>query len=151
MPQSLLLFPVTLLSTFPHRIQAHGLLQRHPSSKSQRCHGPGLSSKRLKIFNALIHLSCNFPVKAHHKGTLQLKLAILIHLQDQDRAANNSQWQVITSPFFIPLINFFWIVWWIFARIDFLNPNFVWKWRLQTITVVSANLLYHRLTSKKTF
>ena len=46
------------------------------------------------------------------------------------------------STFFNCLVKFCW-------NIHFLTSNIVWKWSLQTITVVSVHQLYHILTSKK--
>ena len=36
----------------------------------------------IKILDVPIHLSCHFSLRIHHKRTLQLKLGILIYLQD---------------------------------------------------------------------
>ena len=71
-----------LSNTFLYRIHAHSLLHAQHSWYSRNCHRPSLLSKRLSIFGAPIHLSSHFSVKAHHKGTLQPKLCILINLQD---------------------------------------------------------------------
>ena len=82
-PPPLLVFFITLLSTFPYKIQAHNLLERQPLLQSQRCNRPGLLPKRLKIIDVPIQLICHFSVWTKHKGTLELKLEILIYMQDQ--------------------------------------------------------------------
>ena len=51
-PPPLSVFLVTLLSTFPHRIQALGLLQTHSPLQSQTCNRPSLALKGLAIIDA---------------------------------------------------------------------------------------------------
>ena len=82
-PPSLSVFPITLLSTFLHKIQAHYLLQRQPSLQSRRCNRPTLLPKRLKIINVPVHLSCHFSVWTKRNSILEQKLEILIYMQDQ--------------------------------------------------------------------
>ena len=82
-PLSLSVFFITLLSTFPHKIQTHNLLQRQPPLQSRRCNRPTLLPKRLKITGFPIQLSCHFSVWTKHKSTLEPKLEILIYMQDQ--------------------------------------------------------------------
>ena len=50
-------FPVTLLSTFPYRIQANRLLQTQPSLHSRICNRPKLPPKKLQILDVLTHRS----------------------------------------------------------------------------------------------
>ena len=88
--QPLLVFPITLLSTFPRNIQAHNLLQRQPHLQSRRCNRPGLLPKRLKIIDVPIRLSCHFSVWAKHKGILEPKLEILIYMQNQYLSATSN-------------------------------------------------------------
>ena len=63
--------------------------------QSRRCNRPSLLPKRLKIIDVLIHLSCLFSAWTKHKGTLEPKLEILIHMQDQYLSATSN---VILSP-----------------------------------------------------
>ena len=77
-PLPLLVFPMTLLSTFLYKIQAHYLLHRQPPLQSQRCDRFRLLPKRLKTIDVPVRLSCHFPVWTKHKGTLEPKLDILI-------------------------------------------------------------------------
>ena len=79
----LLISPITLLSAFPHKIQAHNPLQRQPLFQSRRCNRSSLLPKRLKIIDVPFHLSCHFSVWTKCKSTLELKLGILIYMQDQ--------------------------------------------------------------------
>ena len=88
-PLPLSVFFITLLSTFPHKIQAHNLLQRQPPLQSRRCNRPSLLPKRLKIIDVPIQLSCHFSVWTKHKGTLEPKLVILIYMQEQYLSAVN--------------------------------------------------------------
>ena len=75
-------FPITLLSTFFHKIQAHYLLQRQPPLQSRRCNRPRLLPKRLKIIDVPVHLSCYFSVwTKHNKSILEPKPEI--YMQDQ--------------------------------------------------------------------
>ena len=83
MPLPLLVFPVILLSTFPHRIKAYSLLQTYPTLQSRTCNSPILPPKGLKILDLSIHLRRHFSIRRHHKCALQTKLRILIYLQDQ--------------------------------------------------------------------
>ena len=87
---ALSVFPITLLSTFPHKIQAHNLLQRQAPLQSRRCNRPSLLPKRLKTIDVPIHLSCHFSVWTKHKGTLEPKLEILIYMQDQYLSATSN-------------------------------------------------------------
>ena len=89
-PPPLSVFPITLLSTFLHKIQAHYLLQRQPPLQSRRCNRPRLLPKRLKIIDVPVHLSCHFSVWTKHKGTLEPKLEILIYMQDQYLSATSN-------------------------------------------------------------
>ena len=50
-------FPVTLLSTFPYRIQANSLLQTQPSLHSRICNRPKLPPKKLQILDVLTYRS----------------------------------------------------------------------------------------------
>ena len=89
-PPPLSVFPITLLSTFLHKIQANYLLQRQPPLQSRRCNRPRLLPKRLKIIDVPVHLSCHFSVWTKHKGTLEPKLEILIYMQDQYLSATSN-------------------------------------------------------------
>ena len=89
-PPPLSVLFITLLSTFPHKIQPHNLLQRQPPLKSRRCNRHSLVTKRLKIIDVPIQLSCHFSVWTKHKGTLEPKLEILIYMQDQYLSAISS-------------------------------------------------------------
>ena len=81
-PLSLSVFPIILLSTFLRKIQAHYLLQRQPPLQSRRCNRPRLLTKRLKIIDVPVHLSCHFSVwTKHNKSILEPKLEI--YMQDQ--------------------------------------------------------------------
>ena len=82
-PAPFSVFFMTLLTTFPHRIQVHSLLQMQPPLQPRRCNRPSLPPKSLKILNGPIHQSSHFSVRTHLKGTLQPKLGSLIYLQDQ--------------------------------------------------------------------
>ena len=82
-PPPLSIFPVTLLSTFSHKIEAHSVLQRHPPLLSRTCNKPCLPPNELKILDVPIHLSCHFSVRTHQKGTLQPNLWIFIYSQDE--------------------------------------------------------------------
>ena len=77
-PLPLLVFPVTLLSTFLYKIQAHYLLHRQPPLQSRRCDRFRLLPRRLKTIDVPVLLSCRFPVWTKHKSTLEPKLEILI-------------------------------------------------------------------------
>ena len=82
-------FPITLLSTFLHKIQAHYLLQRQPSLQSRRCDRPRLLPKRLKIIDVPVHLSCHFSVwTKHNKSILEPKLQL--YMQDQYLTATSN-------------------------------------------------------------
>ena len=83
-------FPITLLSTFLHKIQAHYLLHSQFPLQSRRCDRPRLLPKRLKIIDVPVHLSCHFSVWTKHKGTLEPKLEILIYMQDQYLSATSN-------------------------------------------------------------
>ena len=89
-PPPLSVFPITLLSTFTHKIQAHNLLQRQAPLQSRRCNRPSLLPKRLKIIDVLIRLICHFPVWTKRKGTLEPKMEILMYMQDQYLSATSS-------------------------------------------------------------
>ena len=89
-PPPLSVFPITLLSTFPNKIQAHNLLQSQPPLQSRKCNRPRLLPKRLKIIDVPVHLSCHFSVWTKHKGTLEPKLEILIYMQDQYLSATSN-------------------------------------------------------------
>ena len=82
-PPPLSVFPILLLSTFLHKIQAHYILQRQPPLQSRRCNRPTLLPKRLKIINVPVHLSCHFSVWTKRNSILEQKLEILIYMQDQ--------------------------------------------------------------------
>ena len=69
MPSPFSVFPVTLSSTFSHRIQAHSLFHTQPSLHSRSCNSPSLLPKRYKM-----HLSCHFSVRTDYSSTLQQKL-----------------------------------------------------------------------------
>ena len=75
---------------FPHKIQAHNLLQRQAPLQSRRCNRPSLLPKRLKIIVLPIHLSCHFSVWTKHKSTLERKMQILIYMQDQYQSATSN-------------------------------------------------------------
>ena len=89
-PLPLSVFSSTLLSTFLHKIQANYLLRRQPPLISRRCNRPRLLSKRLRIINVPVHLSYHFYVWTKHKNTLELKLEILIYMQDQYLSATSN-------------------------------------------------------------
>ena len=89
-PPPLSVFPIVLLSTFLHKIQAHYLLQREPPLQLRRCKRPRLLLKRLEIVRVPVYLSCHFSVWTKHKGTLEPKLEILIYMQDQYLSATSS-------------------------------------------------------------
>ena len=89
-PPPLSVFPITLLSTFPNKIQAHNVLQRQSPLQLRRCNTPSLPSKRLKFIYIPIHPSCHFSVWTKHKGTLEPKLEILIYMQDQYLSATSN-------------------------------------------------------------
>ena len=90
MPPPLSVFLITLLSTFPLKIQAHNLFQRQALLQSRRCDRPSLLPNRLKIIDVPFHLSCHFSVWTKHKGTLQPKMEILIYMQDQYLSATSN-------------------------------------------------------------
>ena len=90
-PPPLLVSPITLLSTFIYKIQAHYLLQRQPPLQSRRCNRRRLLPKRLKIIDAPVHLSCHFSVWTKHKSILEPKLEILIYMQDQYLSATSNE------------------------------------------------------------
>ena len=102
-PLPLSVFPITLLSTFLRKIQAHYLLQRQPPLQSRRCNRPRLLPKRLKIIDAPVHLSCHFSVWTKHKSILEPKLEILIYMQDQYLSAT-PQYQSFTVKYCSNLI-----------------------------------------------
>ena len=58
MPSPLSVFPVTLLSTFPNRMQAHSFLQVLSALQSRRCNIYSLKLKSLRNLNVSIHLRC---------------------------------------------------------------------------------------------
>ena len=58
MPSPLSVFPVTLLSTFPNRMQAHSFLQVLSALQSRRCNIYSLKLKGLRNLNVSIHLRC---------------------------------------------------------------------------------------------
>ena len=89
-PPPLSVFPITFLSTFLHKIQAHYLLQRQPPLQSRICNRLRLLPKRLKTISFPVHLSCYFSVWTKHKGTLEPKLEILIYMQDQYLSATSN-------------------------------------------------------------
>ena len=89
-PLPLSVFFITLLNTFPLKIQAHNLFQRQPPLQPRRCNRPGLLPKRLKIIDVPIQLSCHFSVWTKHKDTLEPKLEILIYMQDQYLSATSN-------------------------------------------------------------
>ena len=98
-PLPLSVFPVTILITLPHRIQAHNLLQKYPLLLSRTCNRPCLPPKELKSLHVPIHLSYHFSVRTHHKGTLKPKLWILIYSQDEYlRTTSNVNLLPIQSP-----------------------------------------------------
>ena len=76
-------FPITLLSTFPNKIEAHNLIQIQSPLQWRRRNTTSLPPKRLKIIDVPIHLSCHFSVWKKHKDTLEPKLEILIYMKDQ--------------------------------------------------------------------
>ena len=88
-PPPFSVFFITLLSTFPNKLQAHNLLQRQPLLQSRRCNKPNLVPKRLKIIDVPIQLSYYFSVWTKRKNELEPKLEILIDMQDQYLSAVN--------------------------------------------------------------
>ena len=88
-PPPFSVFPITLLKTFPHKIQGHNL-QRQPPLQSRRCDRTSLLPKRLKIIDVPIPLSCHFSVWTKHKGTLEPEQEILIYMQDQYLSASSN-------------------------------------------------------------
>ena len=89
-PPPLSVFPITLLSTFLHKIQAHYLLQRQPPLQPRKCNRPRLLPKRIITIDVPVHLSCHFYVWPKHKSTLDPKLEILIYMQDQYLSATSN-------------------------------------------------------------
>ena len=87
-PPPLSVFPIILLSTFIHKIQAH--YQRQSPLQSRRCNRARLLPKRLEIIDAPVHLSCYFSVWTKHKSILEPKLEILIYMQDQYLSATSN-------------------------------------------------------------
>ena len=81
---SLSVFPVTFLSTLPHKTQVYNFFQ---TQQSPTCNRPSLPPKMLKSLNAPIHLSSHFSLQ-HHKNLS--KLGILIYLQDQYLSATHN-------------------------------------------------------------
>ena len=79
-----------LLSTFPHKIQAHNLLQWQTPLKLWRCNRPTLLPEKLKIIDFLIHVSCHFLVRTKCKDTLEPKQEIFIYMQDQCLSATSN-------------------------------------------------------------
>ena len=75
---------------FPHKIQAHNLLQRQAPLQSRRCNRPSLLPKRRKIIDVPIHPSCHFSVWTKHRGTLEPKMEILKYMQDQYLGATSN-------------------------------------------------------------
>ena len=90
MPPPLLVFPITLLIVFSHKIQRHDLLQRQSPLQSRRCNTPSLPLKKLKFIDVPIHPSCRFSVWTKRKGTLEPKLEILVYMQDQYLSATSN-------------------------------------------------------------
>ena len=89
-PPPLSVFPITLLSTFLHKIEAYYLFQRQPPLQSRRCDRPRLLPKRLKIIDVPVHQSSHFSVWTKHKSILEPKLEILIYMQDQYLSATSN-------------------------------------------------------------
>ena len=89
-PPLLSVFPITLPSTFLHKIQANYLLQRQPPLQSRRCNRHRLLPKRLKIIDVPVHLSFHFHIWTKRKSTLKPKLEILIYMQDQYLSATSN-------------------------------------------------------------
>ena len=89
-PPPLSVFPVTLLSKFPHRIQALSLLQTHSLLKSRTCNRPSLPPKGPKIIDASIPLSYHFSVKTHQNWDFNLLVRLIPKYDLQRQSFTNT-------------------------------------------------------------